>query len=95
MNFNIIASMGYFILPNIAYYVPELEKTAGNFAVVSIIVRNLGATLASTIVPLNAHKINQGNDPYNPALALKYIDDFEVATVTTLTWQYFAVFIIE
>lgn len=63
-------------------------------AVAAIIFRNIGATLASTLISFSAYKRNLNNEPHNPALALRFIDDFEVATVTTLTWQYFAVYIL-
>ena len=103
----IVASMIYFILPAIAQLNEktkqneepkpneETKKIVNHLVVMSIIARNLGAVLGSTLISLAAYRKNKSHVPHNPALALKFIDDFEIATVTTLTWQYFAVFILD
>jgi len=58
------------------------------------LARNLGATLASTLISYAAYKRNLNFEQHNPSLALKFIEDFEVVSAITLTWQYFSVYIL-
>lgn len=92
----IVASLIYFML---SLFKPSSKSSDGDvvrlFAVAAILVRNIGATLASTLISFDAYKRNRSFEPHNPSLALKFLNDFEIATVTTLTWQYFAVYILD